>query len=153
MTKVYMRVGGGGMTPADATQASLLNSMKIKNGDVLTVDVKLIRSGRFNNLVHKIGELVAQNIEQFTGLDAHTTIKRLQLEGCIECDIVAIQLDGYGLVEQRIPRSIAFDRMSEVRYREAAQAICELVQRKYWQGLDEHKIERMAELFVNGTHV
>ena len=148
MTKVYMKVERGAFVPADATQYQMLKDMTIKVGDVVKVDVELIRNKKFNNLVHKIGDMVSKNIPQFSGLDAHTVIKRIQLEGCIECDIIALQLDGFGIVEHRVPRSIAFDKMSEVRYKKASEAICEHIRLKYWQSCTDAEIEQMAELFI-----
>lgn len=148
MTKVYMRLGQGCLLPADATQTSILRNLGLESGGVIEIDIKQVRSVKFNSLVHKIGDLLVKNCDAFTGIDAHLAIKRLQLEGCIECDIVGIMLEGYGIVEQRIPRSIAFDRMSEDRYRAAAKAICDLIAEKYWSGMTQEQIERMADLMI-----
>ena len=149
MTDVYMRVGDGVLIPADETQTQELRSLKLKKGDVIKVDVAQIRSKKFNNLVHQIGVMIAKEIESFNGLDAHTVIKRIQIEGCIECDIVGIDMGNFGMYEQRVPRSISFSKMSESRYREAALRICEHISSKYWMTKTPEEVERMAGIFIS----
>lgn len=79
MTKVYMRVGQGCLLPADATQTSTLRHLGLKVGGIIEIDIKQVRSVKFNSLVHKIGDLLVKNCDAFTGIDAHLAIKRLQL--------------------------------------------------------------------------
>ena len=148
MVKVYMQVGNGCLLPADATQRDKLRSIGLKKGGLVEIDVKKVRSVKFNGLFHKIGDLLVKNCDSFSGIDAHLAIKRLQLEGCIECDVVGIMIDGYGVVEQRIPRSIAFDKMGEDRYKVAAKLICDLIAEKYWAGMTQEQIEQMADLMI-----
>ena len=78
---VYLRVIQGGLVPADNYAQEQLRNKKFKIGDVVRCDVRKLRNQKFNRLVHRIGQLVAANIEAFSGLDAHTCIKRLQIEG------------------------------------------------------------------------
>ena len=146
---VYLRVIQGGLVPADSYAQTQLRNKKFKIGDVVRCDVRKLRNQKFNRLVHRIGQLVAENIEEFSGLDAHTCIKRLQIEGRIACDEIGIMVQGYGMVIQFIPRSMSFDSMDEEEYHDCAKQICRLIAERYWQGLDPEQIEEMAGVMVD----
>ena len=146
---VYLRVIQGGLVPADSYAQTQLRNKKFKIGDVVKCDVRKLRNPKFNRLVHRIGQLVAANIEAFSGLDAHTCIKRLQIEGRIACDEIGIMVQGYGMVIQFIPRSMSFDSMDEEEYHDCAKRICRLIAERYWQGLAPDQIAEMAESMVD----
>ena len=146
---VNLRVIKGGFEPADRYAEAQLRNKKFKIGDVVRCDVRKLRNQKFNRLVHRIGQLVAANIEAFSGLDAHTCIKRLQIEGRIACDEIGIMVQGYGMVIQFIPRSMSFDSMDQAEYHDCAKRICRLIAERYWQGLAPDQIAEMAESMVD----
>ena len=146
---VYLRVIQGGLVPADNYAQEQLRNKKFKIGDVVRCDVRKLRNQKFNRLVHRIGQLCAENIEAFSGLDAHTCIKRMQIEGKIACDEIGIMVPGYGMVIQFIPRSMSFDSMDEAEYNDCAKRICRLIAERYWPDLEPDQIEEMAECMVN----
>ena len=146
---VYLRVIQGGFVPADGYAQTQLRNKKLKIGDVVRCDVRKLRNQKFNRLVHRIGQLCAENIEAFSGLDAHTCIKRMQIEGKIACDEIGIMVPGYGMVIQFIPRSMSFDSMDEAEYNDCAKRICRLIAERYWPDLEPDQIEEMAECMVN----
>ena len=146
---VYLRVIHGGLVPADGYAQTQLRNKKFKIGDVVRCDVRKLRNQKFNRLVHRIGQLVAANIEEFSGLDAHTCIKRLQIEGRIACDEIGIMVQGYGMVIQFIPRSMSFDSMDEAEYHDCAKRICRLIAERYWPNLEPLQIEEMAGAMVD----
>ena len=146
---VYLRVIQGGLVPADSYAQTQLRNKKFKIGDVVRCDVRKLRNQKFNRLVHRIGQLVAANIEAFSGLDAHTCIKRLQIEGRIACDEIGIMVQGYGMVIQFIPRSMSFDSMDEAEYQDVAKRICRLIAERYWPNLEPLQIEEMAGAMVD----
>lgn len=143
------RVEKGCLVPADSYTQNHLRERGYKVGDLLFTDLTKVRNPRFNRLVHRIGQLVVANIEVFAGLDAHKAIKRLQLESGAYCDEIAILLDGYGMVIQRIPMSLSFTSCDELEYHEAAKIICRHIASKYWSDLTPDKIEEMASSFVD----
>jgi len=146
---VYLRIIQGGLVPADAYAQSQLRNKKFKIGEVIKCDVRKLRNQKFNRLVHRIGQLCAANIEAFSGLDAHTCIKRLQIEGRIACDEIGVLVQGYGMVIQFIPRSMSFDSMDEADYHDCAKQICRLIAERYWQGLEPEQIAEMAETMID----
>ena len=169
---VYLRVIQGGLVPADNYAQEQLRSKKFKIGDVVRCDVRKLRNPRFNRLVHRIGQLCAANIEEFTGMDPHKVIKRLQLEGNIYCDEIAVKpysilivdsilkavkpildlfglkLSDDGLLIIRIPISLSFESLDEEEFHDAAKQICRLIAEKYWGNLSPEDIENMANIMV-----
>lgn len=146
--RIYLRVVKGALVPADNYAASKLRERGYRAGDLLAAELKKPRNPKFNRLVHRIGQLVVSNIEAFAGLDAHTAIKRLQIEGKVACDEIGIQVANYGTVIQLIPRSLSFETMDEGEYHEAARGICRTIAERYWPGLTEDQIAEMAESMV-----
>lgn len=135
--------------PADSFASSQLRKKKFKEGDVVGAVITKLRNPKFNRLVHRIGQLCAQNIEAFTGIDAHVVIKRLQIEGRIACDEIGVLVPGYGMLIQFIPRSMSFESMDEAEYHDAAKQICRLIAERYWKGLEPDQIEQMAGAMVD----
>ena len=148
--KIYLRVNDRGFLPADNYAANQIKARGLKPGDVIKADITKLRNPKFNRLVHRIGQLVVANIEAFHGLDAHTAVKRLQIEGKVACDEIGIMVQGYGMVIQFIPRSLSFEAMDEAEFNEAARGICRTIAERYWTTLSAEAIEEMAESFVTG---
>lgn len=147
--KIHLRIVKGGLVPADQYAESLLRNKHFKVGDVVGASIRKLRNQKFNRLVHRIGQLVAANIESFSGLDAHVCIKRLQIEGRIACDEIGVMVQGYGMVIQSIPRSMSFETMDEAEYHDCAKKICRLIAERYWKELEFEQIESMAEAMVD----
>ena len=151
--RIYFRVGrtadgAGALLPADPYSASRLRDRGYRVGDLLAAELVKPRNPKFNNLVHRIGQLVVANIEAFSGLDAHRAIKRLQIEGRIACDEIGIHAQGYGMLVQFVPRSLSFESMDEGEYRDAARGICRTIAERYWHDLTPEAVEEMAESMV-----
>ena len=143
-----MRVDKGCFVAADTYTAHRLRQRGYHIGDIVFCSFKKPRNPKFNRLAHQIGQLVVANIDGFNGLDAHTAIKRLQMEGRIACDEIGIMIPGYGMVIQIIPRSLSFETQDEGEFHETVRAICRLISERYWKDLTPEKIEEMAEIMV-----
>ncbi|SFK63952.1 hypothetical protein SAMN05216302_101140 [Nitrosomonas aestuarii] len=163
------------LVPADATAARQLSEKKFKIGQIVGVIVRKLRNPKFNRLVHKIGQLCVKNIDDFRHMDAHSVLKRIQLEGNIHCDEVAVKpagvrvlipksvleslrpvlaLFGLGLTDTgllivRIPRSLSYESMDEAEYQDAAKRICRYISEVYWPSLEPWQIEEMASVMVD----
>ena len=101
--------------------------------------------------MHRIGQLVVANIDAFQGMDAHTALKRIQLEGNIACEQLALTMPNVGVVMAKVPRSLSFESMDEGEYQDVARSMCRYVAERYWPDLSAEQIERMAECFVEET--
>jgi len=146
--RIYMKVVKGALVPADPCAESKLRSRGYKIGQIVSAEIVIPRNPKFNRLVHQLGQLVVQNIEAFEGLDAHTAIKRLQIEGKIFCDEIGISVPGYGMVIQFIPKSLSFESCDEAEFHQAARDISRLIAGRYWPDLTPEAIENMANCMV-----
>lgn len=146
--KVYLRVSKGALIPADPYAASVLRDRGYHMGDLLAADLTKPRNPKFNRLVHQLGQLVVANIEAFAGLDAHTAIKRLQIEGKVACDEIGIMVPGYGMVIQLIPRSLSYQSLDEGEYQHAARGISRTIAERYWPDSTPEAIEEMAGCMI-----
>ncbi len=146
--KIFLRVVKGALVPADDYAMNKIRSRGFRVGDVLQADLVKLRNPAFNRLVHRIGGLVAANIEAFAGMDAHESLKRIQLEGNIACTQQVVDMPGIGRCMVTIPKSLSFDNMDEGEFHETARVMCRFIAEKYWPSLTPEQIEQMAESFV-----
>lgn len=147
--RIYLRVTRDGtFAPADSSQAAALRARRYCVGDLIAADMTKPRNPKFNGLVHKLGQLVTQNIADFEGVEAHKAIKRLQVEGKIYCDEIAIHAPGFGMLMHIVPRSLSFESMDEAEFQDAARQICRFISERYWPDCSPEKIERMADCMV-----
>ena len=168
---VFMRNTENGLVPADRWAEKQWNEKKLKLGDIVKVFVRKLRNGKFNRKVHRIGKLCVDHIDEFRHMDAHSVIKRMQLEGNIYCDEMAIKpsvagvsipmqiiailepilnafglkLTTEGLLIVRYPQSLSYESMSQDEYEDAARRICLYLSENYWHGLKDWQIDEMAE--------
>lgn len=106
--------------------------------------VKRPRSPKFHRAMHKVCDLLAENCEAFAGLTGHSVLKRIQLEANIECEEIAYKVPKYGMVVQRIPRSLRFEDMGEDEFRALSGLICDYVAATYWPEFGLHLLSREA---------
>lgn len=78
--RIAMRVVQGKLVPADSWAEKELDKKRLKEGDIVYATINRLRSKGLNRLVHRIGRLCVENIEEFKYTDAHGVIKRLQIE-------------------------------------------------------------------------
>ncbi|MDO6385595.1 hypothetical protein [Uliginosibacterium sp. 31-12] len=126
-----------------------LRARSLKPGQIIQAEVFKLRSQGFNRLAHRIGGLVAENVEAFAGMDSHKALKRLQIESGVACDEVGISVPGFGMCIQKLPRSFGFESMDEAEYRESVKGICRYVASRYWPSVSPEQVEEMAESWVD----
>lgn len=171
---MYMRATENGFIPADATAERQFREKKFSVGNVFAILASKLRNGKFNRKVHRIGKLCVIHIDEFRHMDAHSVIKRIQIEGNIYCDEMAIKpsvagisipkqiismlepilnafglkLTKDGLLIVRYPQSLSYESMDQAEYEDAAKKICRYLSENYWNGLEEWRIEELAESAV-----
>lgn len=149
--QLMLRVVKNGFEPADQFTARRLLEKQLSVGDLVLAAISKPRNPGFHRLAHQIGALCAQNIEDFAGLDAHTVLKRIQIEGRIACDEIGIKVPGVGYCIQFIPRSLSYGEMSQEEFYEVVRAFCHFIAARYWKTLTPEEIEPMAKCFVEAV--
>jgi hypothetical protein len=146
--RVMLRVEKGCLVPADQYSKQLLRERGYRTGDVLAAELRKPRNPAFHRLAHAFGQLCADNIEAFSGLGCHSVLKRIQLEGGIGCDEMALNFPGIGPCVYRIPQSLAFESMDEGQFHEVFAEMCRYVADRYWPDLTPEQVEQMASVMV-----
>jgi hypothetical protein len=146
-----LRVTKGALVPADITSQNMLRERGYRTGDVLAAELRKPRSPGYHRLAHAFGELCAENLDAFSGMNPHSVLKRLQIEAGIGCDEVALNFPGIGPCVYRVPQSLSFESMDQATFEGVFAGLCEHVARVYWPGLDADEVARMAEVMVQAA--
>lgn len=143
--KIALRVCKGRLEPADGLAAARLRAKGYHVGDIVFATLTKPRNPGYHRLAHALGQMVADNIDEFTGMDAHATLKRLQMECGIGCEEIAYKVHGMTVV-QRVPLSLSFESMEEDEFRAVFSGICRHLAATYWPTLTADEIAGMIEL-------
>lgn len=149
--RIALAVIKGGFAPADGISGARLRAKGYHVGDIVFAELKKPRNPGFHRLAHRIGCLVSENIDAFSGMDAHAVLKRLQWEAGVGCEEVGVQVPGVGLAVMRWPLSLSFESMEEGEFKEVIAGLCRHISAKYWPDLDPDQIEAMAESWVDAA--
>lgn len=147
--RIALRFEKGGIVPADSASIQLLRERGFKVGDVVMADMILPRNLAFNGLAHKLGSLIAENIEAFDGMKSHDVLKRIQVEAGIECDETITDIPGFGRLVSRKPRSLSFASMDQAQFFEFTKSVCNYVSKTYWPSVSPERIARMSDCMVD----
>lgn len=142
-----LRVIKGGYAPADSSTASVLRQGH-RVGDLVFAEFSKPRNPGFHRLAHQLGGLLAENLDAFADTGWHQVLKRLQIEGDIACEHIALNFPGVGPVIYRQARSLSYESMDEAEFHEVIAAMCSYVAKTYWPACDPDQIAKMAELWV-----
>ena len=142
--RLLLSVAKGALVPADGYTAARLRARGFKVGDEVLAVLTKPRNPKFHRLVHQFGQVLVDNIEAFENLDGHRVLKRLQVEGGIACDEMAMNIPNVGPVFYKLPRSLSFESMDESEFHETFREFSRYVAARYWPGMKPEQIEQMA---------
>jgi hypothetical protein len=143
---ILLRVAKGALVPDDDLAVARLRARGFRTGDVVTATLRKPRDVRQHRKAHALGALLADNIDQFAGMNSHAVLKRLQLESGAGCESVAIYVPGVGMCEHRQALSLSFENMDEGQFQEVYTGLAQHVIARYWPDLDQVAVEDMASL-------
>lgn len=146
--KIALRIDKGCLIPADSLSLARLKAKKFNKGDLVFAVLSQPRNPKFHRLAHQFGTLVAENIEQFEGMNCHNVLKRLQIESGVGCEEVSVLLQGMNVL-YRIPISLSFESLDEGEFHELISGLCHHVSKTYWPTLSAEAIENMASAMVD----
>jgi len=113
----------GALVPAHDVDARLLRERIFQMGREVRAELKQPRNSAFHRLVHAIGNLLVDSVEEFRDSDAHAAVKVIQAKTGVCCEPVEIDLGSLGRVTAQVSRSSAFDEMAEDEFRQLFEAI------------------------------
>lgn len=137
----------GSFRAADYASANALRARKFKVGDELSAELKKARNPSAWRRAHALATALIENTDDFAHYtDSHKVLKRLQMETGIGCDLILFKIAGAGLIEQRVPLSMAFETMDDGEFQQIFTEFCNHVIKTYWPGFDQNQIERVSGL-------
>lgn len=93
---------------------------------------------------HAIANLVIENFEGFPN-DAHATLKQLQRESGVFCDITEYKdVDG-NKFQVKEAQSLSFDSMEQGDFEKFYKGICQHICNEYWPHMTPEEVEVMAD--------
>lgn len=121
----------GALVPANEIDARLLRERKFHVGREVRAELKQPRNPAFHRLVHAVGNLLVDNVEEFREHDAHGAIKAIQTKTGVCCEPLEIDLGSLGRVTAQVARSLAFDEMAEDEFHQLFEAITAYIGEHY----------------------
>ncbi|KXS55316.1 MAG: hypothetical protein AWU57_302 [Marinobacter sp. T13-3] len=163
---VCLRVVRGALVPLTEQDSEALRRFRLRVGQTVLADIDRPRSPEGLRLLHRFAALVTENVEGFEHLSAHQTIKRLQAESGVGCNIVSVQardfLDYLGtnlgidtseiprdanrMMTAYQPRSLSMSTMDDAEFQEIFDGLCRYVTLKYWPSLTPEQMANLAEM-------
>lgn len=151
-----------GLFAMDDVARSQMAERKMHNNSEWKCEVKQVRNVGFWRLIHKLGMWLAENHEDFDGLDGHGAIKELQQRSGIGCEVTRSQIrdnDGtllYTVVSYR-PLTLAFDLMDEGEFKmlwsgeSGRGGWLGYLRKKLYPAMPEMSVEEMERLIMGRT--
>lgn len=143
--KIYLRVVGGKLQPADAYAEIRMKDLGYKDGDVVKAQLSKLRKIGTNKNAHKIALLLMENSDEFSRYsDPHAVLKRIQIESGAACEEIMIKQSGMSII-YRYPLSFSFDSLGEEYFIQAIKTMCAHIAENYWNGMTGDQINEMSE--------
>jgi hypothetical protein len=141
----------GVLVPLTKWDQRAMRDRKLGVGTEVRAELKKPRNVLFHRLAHAIGTMMVEQCDEFSGMDAHDALKRLQRECGAFCDELSMTLDlgalGTHVVGIKQPRSMAFDELDESEFQSLVKAIYEHIAAKYWTTMTPEAVEQMVECY------
>jgi hypothetical protein len=141
----------GVLVPLTKWDQRAMRSRKYGLGTEIRAELKKPRNVKFHRLAHALGTMMVEQCEDFSGMDAHDALKRLQREAGAFCDEFTMTIDlgslGVHQVAVKQPRSMSFDELDEGQFQQLVRAIYEHIAAKYWPNMTPEAIEIMVEAY------
>ncbi len=121
----------GALVPAHDVDQRLLRERKFRIGREVRAELKQPREAWQHRLVHKIGQLMVDNVEGWEQLTSHDAVKRLQRESSTCCEEMELDVPGVGRLMVMQAESLSFDEMEQDRFQVLFDGITEHIGRRY----------------------
>lgn len=131
------------LAPYDAEAEEVLHKYGINT--ILSADISKSRYPKFHRLIFGgFAPLLINNIKDFHGFNRHKVLKRLQMEGGIECEEMMLRFKGVRVI-RRMPESLSYASMDQSKFEGVFESMKQHVCTEYWPNETPEGIDRMIE--------
>lgn len=125
-----------------------IRERNFRNGDLVRMQVSKATDPHANRTLHALGKMVAANIDEFSGMQAHAVLKRLQVESGVHCEPISVRIVGSDeLAIANIPLSLSFDDTDDFEFRACAKGLAKFLVQRYWPTVDaDWVLEEMGKI-------
>lgn len=121
----------GAFVPSHPIDQRLAKERGYRVGHEYRAEIKQARAAWQHRLIHKIGQLMVDNVEGWEQLKSHDAVKRLQRESGICCEELEVDIPSVGRLMVKQAESLAFDDMEQDRFEQLFDGITEHIGKEY----------------------
>lgn len=121
----------GCFVPTHPVDQRLARERGYRKGHEYRAELKQARVTWQHRLIHKIGQLMVDFVDDWEQLSSHDAVKRLQRESGVCCEEVEIDIPGMGKLVAKQAESLAFDEMEQDRFELLFDGITEHIGKRY----------------------
>jgi len=103
----------GALVPDHPIDRRSMRERKFFTGKQLRATLRQDRNPGFWRKAHVLGGWLADNVEDYSGLDMHAALKKLQEDSGVGCETVEYDIPGVGKLTRREAQSLNFSDMDE----------------------------------------
>lgn len=152
-----------GFVPMYPLDRRMLAGKGLAYGSATTIDVFADRNPRFWRKFHAMALFVADNVDDFEGLNAHDVLKKIQLAAKVHCEQEIVEadqsvVDALAALGVQAPRfwrwktkSLNFMDTDEIVAGEVWKAICDYVIATYFPSWDQDQIDDACTFWERET--
>lgn len=105
-----------------------------------------VRDGKQWRKAHVLGQMLADNVEEFHGVDPHAVLKKLQERFDIAMEVERLEVPtehGKVTFERKTAKSLAFGEMDDSEFSPIFRAMCNKVAETWFPDMDAQAVEDM----------
>jgi hypothetical protein len=132
--------------PADPQERARLNRRRFKLGEVVRARFTKPHDLSQFRRAHAIGKMLAIHVDGYVeNADGHEALKRLQRESGIGCETQMTEIAGFGRIEIRVAKSIAWEEMPAEEFDRCMHGWCAHIVEQHFPNLSPEAVEEMAK--------
>ncbi|WP_175618675.1 hypothetical protein [Marinobacter lutaoensis] len=161
---VGLRVVKGALVPATEEDYQQLKTLDLSLNQTIFATIDFAQKPGSLKRIHRLGQLLVEQVPMFAHLDAHQAIKVLQSLSGAGCDVISVpagtlaalagmecQGDPNALVTVFQPWSLSPSSLTGPQFERLFSQLCRYVATEIWPDLDPGDIERWTDLVHRDT--